>query len=192
MTKRCSRFKRSKGDFYATPEKAVLPLLPHLEQGSMFLELCAGDGALIDALEKHGMSCLAAFDIDPKRDDINVGDILSAAGPYTDNSADYYITNPPWTRSIMHPIIETLSAIKPTWLLYDADWMHTIQATSYLKLCHKIVSVGRVSWMGNGISGMDNAAWYLFDANTERVGGAPQFIGRTGRSYNFQTQTAEI
>jgi hypothetical protein len=27
----------------------------------------------------------------------------------------------------------------------------------------KIVSVGRVSWMENGVSGLDNCAWYLFN-----------------------------
>jgi len=172
-----SNFKRSKGDFYVTPESAVLPLLPHLEYGSMFLEPCAGDGALVRSLEKHGMSCLAAHDIDPKADFIDKRDALHPVGPYTDNSADYYITNPPWTRALMHPLIESLSKIKPTWLLFDADWKHTIQAGPYLAYCHKVVSVGRVSWMGNGVSGKDNAAWYLFDRTSE-IPAYPAFIGR--------------
>lgn len=170
-----SNFRRSKGDYYITPESAVLPLLPHLPHGSQFDEPCAGNGALVDALEKHGMSCLDMWDIEPKRDDIRKQDNLGFGGIDISNSADFIITNPPWTRAIMHPMIETFSALRPTWLLFDADWMHTKQAEPYLRYCQKIVSVGRVSWMGNGVSGKDNAAWYLFDKNTYSV--APEFIG---------------
>ena len=43
-----SNFKPHKLDAYATPEEAVLPLLPHLPKGSYYAEPCAGDGALIE------------------------------------------------------------------------------------------------------------------------------------------------
>ena len=78
---------------------------------------------------------------------------------------DWFITNPPWSRPVLHRLILHLSEMRPTWLLFDADWMHTKQASEYLEYCRKIVSVGRVSWMGNGVSGFDNCAWYLFDAD---------------------------
>jgi len=171
-----SNFKRMKGDFYVTPPVAVLPLLPHLEHGTMFAEPCAGDGALVDALEKHGMSCQQMADINPKRDDIQKLDVFDREFDFwLEDSVDKIITNCPWSRPILHPMIELFSRERPTWLLFDADWMHTIQAKPYLKHCDKIVSVGRVSWMGNGVHGMDNAAWYLFDQNTQCE---TQFIGR--------------
>ena len=172
-----SNFKRSKGDYYITPESAVLPLFPYLPPVTLFFEPCAGDGALIRALHKHGHVPVGAMDIEPKEFGMKQGDALELSeddfNPHI--PCEYIITNPPWTRALMHPMIERFSALRPTWLLFDADWMHTKQAEPYLKYCHKIVSVGRVSWMGNGVSGKDNAAWYLFDKKAECK---TQFIGR--------------
>ena len=38
-------------------------------------------------------------------------------------------------------------ALKPTWLLFDADWMHTHKSSEYIKYCSMIVSVGnQVVW----------------------------------------------
>ena len=176
-----SNFKRMKGDFYVTPESAVFPLIPHIPYGSHFFEPCAGDGSLVSHLEKQGLSCLGASDVEPKPNmsgvDIDVADALSEVGisNLIGPSVDFIITNPPWSRGILHPMIHEFRRRRPTWLLFDADWMHTKQASEYLKHCSKIVSVGRVSWMGNGTAGKDNAAWYLFeDAEFE----APLFQGR--------------
>ena len=56
------------------------------------------------------------------------------------------------------------SAMRPTWLLFDADWVHTRQAAPYLPHLRKIVSIGRVRWIeGSKHAGKDNCAWYLFD-----------------------------
>lgn len=52
-------------------------------------------------------------------------------------------------------------------------------ATSGLAACcEKIVSVGRVSWEGNGIKGKDNCAWYLFDATQGCQPEPPKFYGQ--------------
>jgi hypothetical protein len=45
-------------------------------------------------------------------------------------AASMFITNPPWDRKVLHPLIEHLSSIAPTWLLFDADWMHTKQSSA--------------------------------------------------------------
>lgn len=90
------------------------------------------------------------------------------------------ITNPPWERNQdgtgpLHDMIRVFSAHAPTWLLFDADWMHTGQASRFAPLCKKIVSVGRVKWIeGSAGAGMENACWYLF-AQTD---GATEFIFR--------------
>ena len=88
--------------------------------------------------------------------------------------ADYIITNPPWDRKILHPMIEFFSPKRPTWLLFDADWMHTKQSVPYMTMCSKIVSVGRIKWFGN-MTGKDNCAWYLFDKEVNNT----IFYGRT-------------
>jgi hypothetical protein len=176
MSKRAPQFERRERDYYPTPLAAVTPLLHHLAPRTWFVEPCAGDGALIDHLRAAGHILTYAFDIEPQRGDIHLGDatIELSAG----HAANCFITNPPWDRKTLHPIILNLSARLPTWLLFDADWMHTRQAAPYLPLCRKIVSVGRVKWIPDSPhTGKDNACWYMFDANS---GGPTIFVGRQG------------
>jgi hypothetical protein len=141
----------------------------------MFIEPCAGDGRLVKHLETHGMSCVWAFDVEPQADWVERGDALDtdfAAEP----DADYIITNPPWDRKILHPMIEHFSRQLPTWLLFDADWVHTRQSAPFMPYCRKIVSVGRVKWIeGSKMTGKDNCAFYLFDWNDP---GPCEFFGR--------------
>ena len=159
-----SNFQRKPRDFYKTPVAAVEPLRPYLRNAQTFCEPCAGDGALVGSLLTMGLNCASAYDIDPQQTGIKDLDAKLLEKKHL-SGADLIITNPPWTRSILHPMIEHFSAMAPTWLLFDADWMHTKQAAPYRHLCQKVVSVGRVSWMQNGTSGLDNCAWYLFDRN---------------------------
>ena len=168
-----SNFKRLKGDFYKTPLSAVLPLLPLLSSGTRFCEPCAGDGRLVHYLEDAGHQCAAAWDVKPRADFITKQD----ARTRQIGNIDCFITNPPWTRDLLHPIIENLSAQHPTWLIFDADWMHTRQAAPYLPKCSTIVSVGRVKWIENSPHvGKDNCCWYFFVPGHKR---GPRFIGRT-------------
>ena len=66
-------------------------------------------------------------------------------------------------------MIEHFADFKPTWLLFDADWMHTKQSIPYLTMLKKVVSIGRVKWIeGSNSVGKDNCCWYLFH-NTQQV-----------------------
>jgi hypothetical protein len=155
-----SDFARVERDFYPTPREAVVPLLPHLPYGAMSAEPCAGDGALIYALEAGGMSCIDALDIEPRNCWVYQQDALDWD---CGESADYIITNPPWDRSILHPMIQHFSRQRPTWLLFDADWMHTKQSAPFMPLLRAVVSVGRVKWIPDSkMTGKDNCAWYHF------------------------------
>ena len=168
-----SDFDRIPRDFYPTPMEAVLPLIGHLTYGAMFAEPCAGDGALIRALEAHGFSCDEALDIEPKTDLAYRADALDWT-PI--GCADCIITNPPWARDVLHRMIPHFAAMRPTWLLFDADWMHTRQSAQFLPLLRKVVSVGRVKWIPDSkMTGKDNCAWYLFDG---KATGATVFVGR--------------
>ena len=170
-----SGFARKELDFYRTPMSAVRPLLRFVPKGATFCEPCAGDGALAGHLENHGLRCVSAFDVEPKADGIQRHD-ASWIREDDLNGADLIITNPPWDRPVLHQIIERCSILRPTWLLFDADWMHTLQSHDYMSLCRRIVSVGRVQWIeGSGMSGKDNCCWYLFDQSTQ---GEPIFTGR--------------
>jgi hypothetical protein len=171
MGKRSS-FDRVPRDYYLTPREAVLPLLPHLKPSTRFCEPCAGDGRLIDHLTASGHVCAAAWDIEPRRDDIAERDALK----WVIGNIDCFITNPPWDRKVLHPLIEHLSADHPTWLLFDADWIHTRQSAPFMPLLRKVVSVGRVKWIPDSpFTGKDNCAWHLFDAHSH---GPAVLIGR--------------
>lgn len=169
-----SNFERVERDFYPTPYEAVTPLIPHLCENGIFLEPCCGDGALIEHLEGFGQICSSASDIMPMVEWAFVADATREG--YTTRGWPF-ITNPPWDRGVLHPIIENLSAQGPTWLLFDADWMHTKQSAPYIPWLRKIVSVGRVKWIPDSkMTGKDNCAWHLFDQNSE---GPAVFYGRT-------------
>ena len=167
-----SDFDRVPRDFYPTPEAAVWPLLPHLPHHFTYWEPCAGDGALIGHLPGD---CRLATDIEPQCRPVLKLDAITS-NPLCADGCDLIITNPPWDRKILHPMIAHFSAMKPTWLLFDADWMHTKQSAEYMQWCRKIVSVGRVKWIPDSkMTGKDNCAWYLFDQNAS---GPTVFVGR--------------
>tara|TARA_R110000751_G_scaffold136962_1_gene240042 strand:- start:861 stop:1394 length:534 start_codon:yes stop_codon:yes gene_type:complete len=165
-----STFERKARDFYRTPYAAVVPLLPHLPDEVWFHEPCSGDGDLVMHLEDNGHVCAELGDISTGQDALEI----------YDSQGGMFITNPPWDRKILHPLILRLSDIAPTWLLFDADWMHTKQSAPFMERCQKIVSVGRVKWIPDSkMTGKDNCAWYLFTkektARTEFYGRAQDF-----------------
>ena len=165
-----SDFERLPRDFYPTPYEAVMPLIPHLLPGTAYIEPCAGNGALIEHLDRSGLSCLWGVDIEPQWPIARVGDARTMR--YADSEAEFFITNPPWDRKILHPIIENLSDQLPTWLLFDADWMHTKQAAPFMDRLRAVVSVGRLKWIPDSkMTGKDNCCWYLF--------GKPDPLGST-------------
>ena len=167
-----SAFARRPMDDYDTPVEAVKPLLPHLLSAGIqtFAEPCCGSGRLVEHLTRFGFSCVYQSDLE--RDEIDA----LAVGAFWLIDADVIITNPPWTRDLLHPLIQHFLHIKPTWLLFDADWPHTRQAAPYIRYCAAIVSVGRVKWIPDSpYTGKDNAAWYLFDRHHHS---GPRFYGR--------------
>lgn len=163
-----SDYVRVERDFYPTPISAVEPLIPHLPYTFDYVEPCAGDGRLVQHIteltEGHGQ-CIFQSDIEPRASHIREADALDIDfGSY--GVMDYCITNPPWDRKILHPFLEHWLDICPTWLLFDADWMHTKQSAVYMTYCVKVVSVGRVKWIeGSKSVGKDNCCWYLFDGD---------------------------
>jgi hypothetical protein len=151
-----SHFERRESDFYPTPFAAVPPLLPYLGGIKSFAEPCAGDGALIRHLESLGLRCVW-------RGDIRSGKDALSFDSYGD--APIIITNPPHSRGPMHRLIQHFQGIAPTWLLLDADWMQTRQASPFLGSCSDVVPIGRLKWIeGSPHTGKDNFCWYRFEA----------------------------
>ena len=169
-----SNFERRERDLYPTPREAVEPLLDHIDIESLFIEPCAGDGALVNHLQSAGLRCTWASDVEPMASGIRAQDAMTL--DFATLCADFIITNPPWDRIILHPMIERFARNRPTWLLFDADWIHTKQSAPFMPLLRKIVSVGRVKWIPDSkMTGKDNVCWMLFDAHS---GGPTTFHGR--------------
>jgi hypothetical protein len=163
-----SDFERREADFYPTPRAAVVPLIPYLRGVRNFAEPCAGDGALVRHLESFGLRCVYSGDIRTGQDALALNDY---------GAADLIISNPPWSRDLMHRLITHFQIIRPTWLLLDADWAHTKQAAPFLAHCSDIVAVGRVKWIeGSKYTGKDNCAWHQFDI---KHNAGPVFHGRS-------------
>ena len=157
-----SNFPRHYRDDYATPDEAFQPLVPFLKW-ERIVEPCPGKGRLVKHMRKAG------FKVSPVKADARthhydlVGEVM-------------FVTNPPWTREILHPIIVNLSDQAPTWLLMDADWAHLLCARPFLRRLRTIISIGRVKWFpDSGSVSLDNAAWYEFGYPSRR---STRFYGR--------------
>ena len=147
-----SDFSRIPKDAYMTTDpRAVQPLLEFLGRPVSYYEPCYGNGDLIKLLYPH--ICVGYSD-----------DEKDARTTKYKTDAIMFITNPPWSRKLLHPIIENLRNQLPTWLLFDSAWMFTAQSASYMKYCKVVIPVGRLRWIpGTNMDGKDDCAWYLFD-----------------------------
>jgi hypothetical protein len=153
-----SNFERRPADFYPTPRAAVVPLIPYLRASNVrsFAEPCAGEGDLVRHLEGFGLHCAYSGDISRGQDALEIDHY---------GAVDCIITNPPYTRDLLHRLIEHFQRIAPTWLLLTADWVSTLQAVPYLSRCSDMVTIGRVKWFEHSkYTSKDNFAWYRFDA----------------------------
>lgn len=168
-----SNFERRAMDDYDTPAEAVQPLVPFLAGVKSFAEPCAGNYWLVGHLERLGLMCTYATDI-------RYGDDALFLDEHDLGGADAIVTNPPWSRTALHPLINRFLQLRQAWLLFDSDWAHTKQAGAYLDHCSHIVAIGRVKWMPDSPSkGKDNAAWYRFERHHQ---GGPRFFGNGGTS----------
>lgn len=172
-----SNYERRPRDFYKTPEKAVLPLIGHLPSGFSFCEPCAGDGQLVNLLEKHfNAMCFLALDVEPQVDWVLRGD-ANHINAESVEVCSLIVTNPPFRWDWLKPLMDTWINLKPTVLLLPADFAHNQRFAPYLSVCERIVSVGRVKWIEDSkASGVENYSWYMFDKNNTKP---TNFYGRT-------------
>lgn len=166
MGKRSDFARRPMDDYPTIDPNAVTPLAPFLGGIRRFAEPCAGEGRLIRHLERAGLECAYRADL---------ADGVDALATTDFGNIDAIITNPPWSRPILHDMIVHFQSIAPTWLLYDADWAHTKQSGPFIDRCSHIVAVGRLRWIeGTSHKGKDNVCWHRFDAKHR---GGPRFFG---------------
>ena len=154
MGKRSSgTFERIEKDAYMTTDRRAVRPLIEFYGGSWleYYEPCVGNGDLVRLLSGWS-KCVGSSDTE-----------LDARYTTYETTADFFVTNPPWSRELLHPIIDNLRRQLPTWLLFDSDWMFTAQSNPYMKFCKAVLPIGRLKWIpGSNHTGKDNCAWYLF------------------------------
>lgn len=178
MAKR-SDFKRVERDYYRTIDsRAVQALKPFIPEGTTFSEICAGDGILTDQLVKEmSLVCVSEYDIEPQNNlRIAYLDALTIEEKHV-IGADLIVTNPPWDRKVLHPLIEKCANLRPTWFLFDSNWANTVQSGKLIETyCTDIVAIGRLKWIeGTTMSGKDDCSWFRFDKNKQST---TKFHGR--------------
>ena len=170
MSKRTPGLPQRPRGFWPTPRAAVAPLIPYLPRRARYGEPCAGNGALIEHLLDLWPAgrCVWASDLEPQApgiDDLAVADITADQA----RDVDLFITNPPWAVGGRRgdpalSIIKHLASIAPTWALLPWDFAANAYFSQIAAMCSDIVPIGRVSWLGNGTPGKDNACWMRLDA----------------------------
>jgi len=169
-----STFARRPQDAYDTIDpRAVAALKPHLCGVRTFAEPCNGMSHLTRQLRAAGLTCRYENDI------LNGADCDALLlTPYDLEGVDAIITNPPWTRALLHALILHLQTLAPTWLLFDSGWMFTQQSVPFIDQCSHIVAVGRLRWIPDTtMTGKDDCAWHRFHS---KHSGGPHFFGRVG------------
>lgn len=166
------KFLRKERDYYGTVDPdAVKPLIPFI-QGLRVAEPCAGSGDLTTLLEPE---CTVVWESDLEPQDKH---ILQKNAIFLDSGdlwgCDAIVTNPPFSWKLLHPLLDHLPTLLPTWLLLPSDVAHNKRMGPYMQKCKSFVSVGRLYWMENKVKGVDNMAWFEFvDKDVETV-----FYGR--------------
>jgi len=80
---------RERFDFYPTDPRWVEVLMAWHEFVGTITEPCAGDGAMVDVIKRHGYNVIA-FDLEPRRDDVMAYDAFDV------KSHENVITNAPF------------------------------------------------------------------------------------------------
>jgi hypothetical protein len=164
-----STFERREADFYPTPQKAVLPLIPFLRHDGV--RTFAESWRLGPALEAFGLRCVYAGDICTGQDALAINSY---------GAADAIITNPPFSRhstETLKRMIVHFQHIAPTWLLLPLNFAANEYAAPFLPKCSHTVIIGRVKWFERTAhKSQENFAWYRFDA--QHVGGPVLYYSR--------------
>jgi len=161
MSKRSSMPKVPK-DYYPTRDPAAIPpKFVEFIRGKTYAEPCCGEGDLINLLFDYSL-CAWASDIENRCAQGYTIDAMELSRDDVKN-CECIITNPPFTKAVLLPMIDHFISLKDTWLLLPADLTHNKYFGPYMKKCSEVVSVGRICWFpvdGKRVAGTDNYAWY--------------------------------
>ncbi len=168
MGKRSNFVKLDKDKYYTFDPKAGNALKPFFRGYRIkAIEPFAGAGDLTNQID--WADWVAKTDIEPSHESVSQRDAFDYKSSDFEG-VDFVITNPPWTRNILHPSIEHFANLVPTWMLLDANWAWTAQAAKYIeRYCTDIVTIGRLKWIPDtNMTGKDDCAWFCFTKDKDK------------------------
>lgn len=175
MTVTASNFERRANDLYETEAWATEALLRRFPVAGLTVwEPAAGNHAIARVLREHGASVVTS-DIETydNRHDAVV-DFLEKRFAYQNPRHDAIITNPPYGRGNRDAVrfaqlsLERCKGMVALLLTAKFDFGKT-RASLFRdnpRFMAKIALVDRISWAGNGETGTEDHAWYVWGAET--------------------------
>ena len=169
MTVVASNYARKENDLYQTEPWATEALLRHFPVNGMTVwEPAAGNHLMADVLREAGAtvrtSDIATYD----REHDAIRDFLNR--PYTGPAFDAIITNPPYGRGNRDAVkfaqlaLERCGGLVALLLTAKFDFGKTRRHlfADNPRFWAKIALVDRISWAGNGETGTEDHAWYVW------------------------------
>lgn len=169
-----------KNDFYATPGHVTRAILPHLPTHGKILEPCAGSGAIVHEVLRHGVMAedIVAVEIDPlfsRRAGCGVARVKTAdflTLERHDFAAGWFdlglvIANPPFLHAMAF-LKKSLELAKPTnatvAFLLRLAWLETAKRAQFHRdnPCDVFVLSNRPSFSGDGATDSAAYGWFLY------------------------------
>lgn len=178
MTVTASNFERRANDLYETEEWATLALLRHLDVSSQAVwEPAAGNHKIADVLREHGASVVTSDIAEYDRRHDAMVDFLAPRFAYKNPRHDMIITNPPYGRGNREAVQFAKLALErcPGYVAllltakFDFGKTRRVLFADNPRFMKKIALVDRISWAGNGETGTEDHAWYLWGPRTYYV-----------------------
>jgi len=142
-----SSFERIDKEFYPTIDPKSIPpnFLKHIK-GKTYAEPCCGAGDLINLIGDNAV-CRWKSDLNPAGCGV-AWDAMKLSKNELEK-CELIVTNPPYLKDVLLPLISHLSSLRPTWMLLPADIMHNGYMVEPMKKCERVVSIGRLYWFVN-------------------------------------------
>lgn len=171
MTVTASNFARKENELYETEAWATEALLRHLPVAGLSVwEPAAGNHKMADVLREHGAKVWTSDIATYEREHDHQWDFLHGFHAGADTFFDAIITNPPYGKGNREAVrFAELSLQRCAgWvaLLLTAKFDFGKTRAHLFRDCPrfygKIALVDRISWAGNGETGTEDHAWYLW------------------------------
>jgi len=177
MTVTASNYARQANDLYQTEPWATEVLLRHFPiAGLTVWEPAAGNHLMADVLRENGAVVVTSDIVEYDRPHSFLWDFLLGQPVNVPDYSDAIITNPPYGKGNRDAVrfaelaLERCDGMVALLLTAKFDFgktrRHLFQGNP--RFMAKIALLDRISWAGNGETGTEDHAWYVWTSKTGR------------------------